>query len=1508
MNKISTVVLCLLLTFFTTQTLKAQSCSGTVSNGQNLVTNGDFSQGYSGWTYTADPTQTNGYLAFNPPATANFSTPGMIDVGSNPNVFNSAFATFPAHGGSGNMLMVDGICVAGINLWSQSNIPIVPNTNYYFTVWITSMDNLTPYGTLAFNINGTTLSTISAPGVPGEWIQYTAVWNSGLTPPATATISIQNTTLTGCNNGVDFAIDDVSFSPGCNFGSPGPLPNLGQSFSICGKTLPFAINPNFPPATAAANNLTYNWYVNGVLQTASSGLGSSFYNFNINGPGTYAVCVDSAGSCPKTSVLTVTNTYSVNLGPNVTLCNPTSDVLNAGYTGPGVSYQWSKGGTVISGASGSTYLVTTPGSYSVQVTDPVCGVQSSSITITTSAAVPNDSTFCPVSSGGTGITKLSVTGPGKYKWFTAASGGSVVATGSTYTTPPLSAPGPYTYYVQDTSTFAATVAPPASGNGFSNPAGVGPGGNNSSMVVFNALTSFTLNTITVFPYNYYCPSPSTGNANVVNIIIKDASGNTVGTSNYTGQCTGAGQPAAAMIVPVNITVPAGNGYQIMLNTGSSNIALYQNTSMSYPVSYGSVLQIVSNNTSVYNQYYDPTAYPGYFDWNITHGINCGRVPVTATLNCPKCTISTPPTSASVDFPTYCTATTTQITLSATGGAGDSLVWYTGSCGGTKVASNATGAPIVIPAPSTTTTYYARWETKTGCVSTCVSIVVTPSTPPDISAAGSNQNICNANSTTLTGNTPVNGTGIWTVVSGTGTITNTSNAQSTVTGLITGNLVLQWTISNGTCPASSSQVTIHRDSLTSPTTASADFPTFCTAVTTNITLSATGGASDSLIWYSGFCGSVRVGGNNTGAALVIPAPTTSTTYFARWQSNSGCISQCASVLVTPVLPPDVSVAGTNQNACGNTSVILSGNSPINGSGIWTVISGTGTVTNPNSANSSVTGLANGTLILQWTISNSPCPASSSQVTIQRDSLISPSSASVDFPTFCTATTANITLTATGGTSDSLIWYSGSCGSVKIGGNNTGAALVIPAPTTSTTYFARWQSNSGCVSQCASVLVTPSLPPDPSVAGTNQKLCNNTSTVLNANTPVVGQGIWSIVSGNGTITNMNSGSSTVTNLTPGDLILKWTISNGSCPDTSTQVTIHLDTLTIAPVITGLSFDTCSSTGGLIYGVKIDHTPVSVYSWILTGTLDSTQLNSNSVVINTGTGGGIIQLTETNGACVLSSSKTINIQPTVVTPVLGPDITICSNNYALHTPLPVAGYGIWTLSSGIGSFTNKADTLFQISGLANGTNTFTWTVNGCGGPVSASINVTVKASTMIATLSGPMDTLCVNTPRSLNVSVSGGTGNYSYVWFSSDSSLLSTKNSMNAISIKPQSTNIIYYVYAIDNLNPGCNSNIAGVIVTSITSQNLQFNNLITANNDGKNDNFVAREPLENGTYKALLPGAKVEIYNSWGSTVYQSNNYDNSFKGHNLSDGVYYYSVKSGCGGESYKGWVQIIGGE
>ncbi len=94
-----------------------------------------------------------------------------------------------------------------------------------------------------------------------------------------------------------------------------------------------------------------------------------------------------------------------------------------------------------------------------------------------------------------------------------------------------------------------------------------------------------------------------------------------------------------------------------------------------------------------------------------------------------------PTSAASSRDNFCASDTGNISLTAVGGAGTTLKWYTGGCGaeggGTAIGE---GSPLQIASPEATTTYYARWENTCGA-STCASVVVTVHPLPELATGG-----------------------------------------------------------------------------------------------------------------------------------------------------------------------------------------------------------------------------------------------------------------------------------------------------------------------------------------------------------------------------------------------------------------------------------------------------------------------------------------------------------------------------------------------------------------------------------------------------------------------------------------------------------------------------------------------------------------------------------------------------------------------------------------------------
>jgi hypothetical protein len=117
---------------------------------------------------------------------------------------------------------------------------------------------------------------------------------------------------------------------------------------------------------------------------------------------------------------------------------------------------------------------------------------------------------------------------------------------------------------------------------------------------------------------------------------------------------------------------------------------------------------------------------------------CATIQVTVNFN------PVAPTSASVDRNNFCASDAGNIVLSAAAGAGTTLRWSTGSCGGTTVG---TGNNLSIPSPTTTTTYFARWETNCG-VSSCAAVTVNVGSGPSISTQPASQSIASGSPVTF----------------------------------------------------------------------------------------------------------------------------------------------------------------------------------------------------------------------------------------------------------------------------------------------------------------------------------------------------------------------------------------------------------------------------------------------------------------------------------------------------------------------------------------------------------------------------------------------------------------------------------------------------------------------------------------------------------------------------------------------------------------------------------------
>ena len=134
-------------------------------------------------------------------------------------------------------------------------------------------------------------------------------------------------------------------------------------------------------------------------------------------------------------------------------------------------------------------------------------------------------------------------------------------------------------------------------------------------------------------------------------------------------------------------------------------------------------------------------------------------------------------------------------------------------------------------------------------------------------------------------------------------------------------------------------------------------------------------------YSG-TGFIQASGGTTNSITANFSASATSGTLTVTPSNCGNNGLAQTLAITVSATPTIANAGADINpACGVTTATLAGNAPSAGSGVWSVVSGTATITTPGSPTSGVTGLLEGsTATLRWTISNSPCTASTDDVLI------------------------------------------------------------------------------------------------------------------------------------------------------------------------------------------------------------------------------------------------------------------------------------------------------------------------------------------------------------------------------------------------------------------------------------------------------------------------------------------------------------------------------------------------
>ena len=264
---------------------------------------------------------------------------------------------------------------------------------------------------------------------------------------------------------------------------------------------------------------------------------------------------------------------------------------------------------------------------------------------------------------------------------------------------------------------------------------------------------------------------------------------------------------------------------------------------------------------------------------------------------------------------------TSSTLNATAVSGGS--WTVIS--GTGIIANPALANSAVSNLSTGINTF-RWTISGGsCPDAFDEISINVDENPTAAFAGNDQTIC-ATTATLAGNTATIGTGIWTLISGSGIINSPTSTTSSLSNLGTGANVFAWTISSGTCNPSTDQVTISVEQ--NPVTPNAGIDT--NNLLNHSTLNATAVSNGSWTVISGS----GIIANPALANSAVSNLSTGLNTF-RWTISGGsCPDAFDEVSITVDENPTTAFAGDDQTICATTAA-LAGNTPTIGTGIWTM---------------------------------------------------------------------------------------------------------------------------------------------------------------------------------------------------------------------------------------------------------------------------------------------------------------------------------------------------------------------------------------------------------------------------------------------------------------------------------------------------------------------------------------------------------------------------------------------
>ena len=435
--------------------------------------------------------------------------------------------------------------------------------------------------------------------------------------------------------------------------------------------------------------------------------------------------------------------------------------------------------------------------------------------------------------------------------------------------------------------------------------------------------------------------------------------------------------------------------------------------------------------------------------------------------------------------------------------------------------------------------------------------------------------------------------------------------------------------------------------------------------------------------------------------------------------------------------------------------------------------------------------------------------------------------------CGGGTVNISATVSAG--ETVNWYSTNLSNTVL---SIGTTYTTPSIGVTSTYFAlAVNTTTNCTSATRTpVLATIFSNSTAAAAGVDQSICGTTAT-LAANTPTIGTGVWSVVTGaGGSFTDNANPTTTFSGVGGTAYTLRWTTSNGPCVPRTDDVVITLTSLptgalsgtyyiptsplndcrffnTIADAVTHLNNNGVS--GSVTFQVNAGYTETLSSTLALgSATLNPTTASNKTIrFVKDGAGLNPLVTAYTGGTGTPATST-----PDGIWSLNGVDfvtidgIDLQENGANSGNALMEFGYGLFKVDNNDGA---QRDTIRNSTITLNKNNVTAGSANYFPGSVGIAVvnanrsTVTTATTPASSAASNSFNAFLANTIQNVNVGIglNGGINGSSNADTSNsigDTSSIALGNTITNLGGGASATSISYGVYLNNQMNPQVSNN--------------------------------------------------------------------------------------------------------